>query len=54
MNPMWTIALIVVVGALAVGLNVTLVIEKLKGDLDGTTREAEEPNHIDRLTKVNH
>ncbi|MBK0870414.1 hypothetical protein INP57_26775 [Saccharopolyspora sp. HNM0986] len=49
---MWTIALIAVVGALAVGLNVTLLIEKLKGNLDVISSEAKEPNHIHRVTNA--
>lgn len=52
MIPMWTIALIAVVGALAVGLDVTLLVEKFKGNLDEISREADEPNHIDSVTNA--
>lgn len=49
MIPMWTTALIALVGALAVGLDVTLLVEKFKGNLDEVARQADESNRIDRV-----
>ena len=46
---MWTIVLIAAVGALAVGLNITLLVEKLTGNLDEGAGEANESNHGDRV-----
>lgn len=52
MIPMWTMALIVLVGVLAVGLDVTLLIEKFKGNLDGSASEAEGLRDVNRVAEA--